>query len=135
MPVMTGGTSWAMDASTEPQTPEEAAALRALAVTHHRRHRWVALCCRLCVSVHTTVILHTVWRDWLLNARDLVGFAFLVVHACVGLGLLGWSLRALRRDEALGRQETRLKVRWRAQDRAWRERWPERTSPLGGGRA
>jgi len=81
-----------MDASTEPQTPEEEAALRALAVTHQRRHRWIALCCSLCVSVHTTVILHTVWHDWLLNARDLVGFAFLVVNACVGLGMLGWSL-------------------------------------------
>jgi hypothetical protein len=33
-----------MDASTEPQTPEEKAALRALAVTHYRRHRWIALC-------------------------------------------------------------------------------------------
>jgi hypothetical protein len=38
-PVMTGGESWAMDVSTEPQTPEEEAALRALAVTHQRRHR------------------------------------------------------------------------------------------------
>ena len=122
-----------MEASMEPQTSEEEAALRALAVKHQRRHRWMALFCSLCVSVHTLVILHTVWRDWLRNAGDLVGFAFLVVNACVGLGMLGWSLRALRRDEALDRQEALLKVRWRAQDRAWRERWPESTRHLGDG--
>jgi hypothetical protein len=62
-------------------------------------------------------------------------FAFLVINACVGLGMLGWNLRALRRTEALDRQETRQKVRWRAQDHAWRERWPERAEPLGDGRA
>jgi hypothetical protein len=116
-----------MVGSTEPQTPEEAAALRALAVKHQHRHRWTALFWSLCVSVHTTVILHTVWHDWPLDARDLVSLVFLVVNACVGLDMQEWGLRALRRDEALDRQETRLKVRWRAQDRAWRARWPERT--------
>jgi hypothetical protein len=91
-----------MDGSPEPQTPEEAAALRELAVKHRRRHRWVALVVSTNVSVHTTVILHTVWCDWPLNARDLGAVAFFVVNACIGLGMLGWGLRALRKDEALG---------------------------------
>jgi membrane protein YdbS with pleckstrin-like domain len=69
-----------MDASTEPQTPEEAAALRALAVKHQRRHRWIALFWSLCVSVHTTVILYTVCHNWPLDARDLVGLVFFVVN-------------------------------------------------------
>ena len=96
----------------------------------------MALFCSLCVSVHTLVILHTVWRDWLRNAGDLVGFAFLVVNAGVGLGMLGWSLRALRRDEALDREWTLQTVRWRAQDRAWHRPWEESREPLreGSGR-
>jgi hypothetical protein len=65
-----------MDASTEPQTPEEEAALRALAVTHQRWHRRLTLCCSLCVSVHTTVNLHTVWYGWPLYERDLGPLAF-----------------------------------------------------------
>jgi hypothetical protein len=122
-----------MEASTEPQTPEEEAALQALAVTHQRRHRWVALVWSLCASAHTTVLLYTVWQDWPLDARDLVALAFVVVNACVGLGMQEWGLRGLRRAEVMDRQWTRQQVRWRAQDRAWDERWPERTRHLGDG--
>jgi hypothetical protein len=39
-----------MDASAEPQTPEEAAALRELVVKHRRRHRWIALVFSVCVK-------------------------------------------------------------------------------------
>jgi hypothetical protein len=49
-----------MAASVEPQTPEEEAALRELAATHRRRHRWFALFWSVIASVHTTVILHTI---------------------------------------------------------------------------
>jgi hypothetical protein len=51
--------------------------------------------------------------------------AGIMIGALASLGPLGWSLHDLRADEALDRQATRLKVRWQAQDRAWRERWPE----------
>ena len=124
-----------MTESVEPQMPEEETALRALEIQHRRRHRWVALVVSLNVSVHTTVILHTIWDGWPLTGRDLVRLAVFVVHACVGLGMLAWGLRALRRDEALDRQWTRQQVRWRAQDRAWDERWPARTRHLGDGSA
>jgi hypothetical protein len=69
--------------STDPQTPEEVAALRELAAT--RRHRWLALCWSVTVSAHTTIILHTIWQDWPLDARDLGLLAFLVVNALGGL--------------------------------------------------
>ena len=46
----------------EPQTPEEAAALRALAEKHRRRHRWVALLPSVAVSFFTTAILHVIWH-------------------------------------------------------------------------
>jgi hypothetical protein len=106
-----------------------------LAVKHRRRHRWVALVFSVCVSVHTTAILHTLWHGWPLHEGSLRQVVGIMIGALGSPGPLGWSLRDLRADEALDRQETLLKVRWRAQDHAWRERWPERTSPLGGGRA
>jgi hypothetical protein len=124
-----------MDASTEPQTPEEEAALRALAIKHRRRHRWIALFWSVSVSVHVTLILHTLWDGWPLQERDVGLLAFLVVNALGSLGWLAWGLRGLRRGEAADRQWTRQQVRWRAQDRAWDERWPEHTRPLGDGRA
>jgi hypothetical protein len=74
-----------MAASVEPQTPEEEAALRELAGTHRRRHRWFALFWSVTISAHTTIILHTIWHDWPLDARDLGPLAFLVVHALEGL--------------------------------------------------
>ena len=52
-----------MAASVEPQTPEEAAALRELAATHRRRHRWLALGWSVTVSAHATLILDTIWQD------------------------------------------------------------------------
>ena len=122
-----------MAASVEPQTPDEEAALRELAATHRRRHRWVALFWSLCVSVHTTIILHTIWHDWPLDARDLGLLAFFVVNALGGVGWLAWGLRGLRESEAMDRQWKVQDVRWRAQDRAWRERWPERTRHLEDG--
>ena len=121
-----------MDASTEPQTPEEEAALRELAATHRRRHRWVALFSSLCVSVHTTLILHTVWHDWPLDARDLGALVFFVVNALGGMGMMAWGLRGLRESEALDRQWAVQKVRWRAQDRAWHQEGDEE-EPLGTG--
>ena len=57
---------------TEPLTPAEDAALRALAATHRRRPRWFALVWRMTVSVHTTLVLHTIRHDWPLDARDLM---------------------------------------------------------------
>jgi hypothetical protein len=110
---------------TEPLTPEEEAALHELAATHRRRHRWVALFWSVTVSVHTTIILHTVWHDWPLDAHGLGRLTFFVVNALGGLGLSAWSLRSLRTEEALDRQRTRQDVRWRAQDRAWRQHWEE----------
>jgi hypothetical protein len=108
-----------MDASTEPQTLEEAATLREVAVTHRRRHRWVALVFSVCVSVHTTIILHTLWHGCPLYEGSLRQVVGIMMGALGSLGPLGWSLRDLRADEALDRQETLRKVRWRAQDRAW----------------
>jgi hypothetical protein len=70
-----------MAASIEPQTPEEDAALRELAATHRRRHRCVALFSSVVVSVHATIILHTIWQDWPFDARDLLWLAFFVVSA------------------------------------------------------
>jgi Pentapeptide repeats (9 copies) len=96
------------------------ATFTALAVTHQRRHRWLALCCRLCASAHTTVILHTVWCGWPLDERDVVLLAFFGVSVLVGLGWLGWSLRGLRQAEAADRRWTLQHVRWQAQDRAGR---------------
>jgi hypothetical protein len=76
-----------MTESTRPQTPEEEAALRALEARHRRRHRWIALFWSVTVSVHTTLILHTLWDSWPLQERDVVLLAFLVVNA---LGGMGW---------------------------------------------
>jgi len=61
-----------MTESTRPQTPEEDAALRALEIKHRRRHRWIALYSSVTVSVHTTVILHTLWRGWPRITRGLI---------------------------------------------------------------
>jgi hypothetical protein len=108
---------------TEPLTPEEEAALRELAATHRRR--WVALFWRVAVSVHTTIIPHAIWDGWPLNDRALGPLAFSVVHALGGLGLSTWSLRCWRESEPLDRHRTRQDVRWRAQDRAWRQQWEE----------
>jgi hypothetical protein len=123
-----------MAESAGPQTPEEAA-LRALAAKHRRRHRWVSLFGSLCVSVHATVILATAWDRWPLHARDLGPLAFLVVNALGGLGLLGWSLRGLREDEAMARRWKLENVRWRAQSRAWHQPWEASRRPLGEGEA
>jgi hypothetical protein len=120
---------------TEPLTPEEEAALLELAAKHRRRHRWLALFWSVTVSVHTTIILHTIWHDWPLEGRDLGPLAFLVVNALGGLGWLAWGLRALRADEAMDRQWTLQKVRWQARDRAWRERWAESGGPRRAGEA
>jgi hypothetical protein len=76
-----------MAESINPQTPEEAAALRELAATHRRRHRWIALFLSMVVSVHATLILHASWQDWPLDTRDLIVLGFFVVNA---LGGLGW---------------------------------------------
>jgi hypothetical protein len=110
---------------TEVLTPEEEAALRELEAKHRRRHRWVALCWSVCVSVDATVILHTIWNGWPLHARDLGRLAFLIVTALGGLGRLEWGLRGLREHEATDRQWTMQHVRWEARDRAWRGRWAE----------
>jgi hypothetical protein len=101
-----------MTESTEPQTPEEEAALRALAAKHRRRHRWIALYSSVTVSVHTTLILHTLWDGWPLHACDLGPLALLVVNALGVLGWVGWSLRSFRRDEAMARQWTLQSARW-----------------------
>jgi hypothetical protein len=108
-----------MTESAEPQTPEEAAALRALAARHRRRHRWVALHSSMVVSVHATIILHTIWHDWPLDVRDLLWLAFFVVNALGGLVWLAWGLRGLRESEAIDRRWTLRDVRWRARDCAW----------------
>jgi hypothetical protein len=124
-----------MTESAAPQTPEEEAALRALAATHRRRHRWLALFWSVTVSVHTTIILPTIWHDWPLDARDLGPLAFFVVNALVGLGWLAWGLRGLRQEEASDRQWTRQDMRWQAETRAWRDRWAEPGEPLRAGEA
>jgi hypothetical protein len=73
------------------------------------------------VSVHTSIILHTLWQDWPLDARDLGPLAALVVNALGGLGCLEWGLRGLRESEAMDRQGKLQAVRWRAETRAWRQ--------------
>ena len=108
-----------------PLTPEGEAALHRMEAKHRRRHRWLALFWSVVVSVHTTLVLHTLWEDWPLDTRDLWTVALLVVNALGGLGLSAWSLRSLRTEEALDRERTRQDVRWRAQDRAWRQHWEE----------
>jgi len=115
-----------MTESTRPQTPEEEAALRALEARHRRRHRWIALFWSVTVSVHTTLILHTLWDSWPLQERDVVLLAFLVVNALGGLGWVAWGLRGLRQDEAMDRQWRLQTVRWQAETRAWRQQGEER---------
>jgi hypothetical protein len=56
-------------------------------------------------------MLHTIWNGWPLHERDLGRFALFVVHALGGLGMLGWSLRSLHKEEAMGRQWTLQKSR------------------------
>jgi hypothetical protein len=119
-----------MAASIEPQTPEEDAALHELAATHRRRHRWVALFSSVVVSVHTTIILHTIWQNWPLDARDLGRLAFFVVSALGGLGWLAWRLRGLRDSEAADRRLTLREARGGAQHRAWSQWWEESRRPL-----
>jgi hypothetical protein len=112
-----------------PLTPEAEAALRQVAATHRRRHRWVALFFSGVVSVHTTIILYTLWDSWPLDARDGWALAFLVVNALSGLGLSAWSLRWLRTDEALERQRALDRVRWQAERRAWPQPRPAHRGP------
>jgi hypothetical protein len=83
-----------MTESTAPQTPEEEAALHALAIKHRRRHWWIALYASVTVSVHTTLLLHTLWDGWPLQERDVVLLAFFGVNALVGLGWLAWACEA-----------------------------------------
>jgi hypothetical protein len=106
-----------MTESTAPQTPEEEAARHALEAKYWRRHRWIALYSSVTVSVHTTLILHTLWDGWPL-ARDLLWLVFFVVNALGGLGWLAWGLRGLRAEEAIDRRWTLQDARWRAQSRA-----------------
>jgi hypothetical protein len=119
-----------MTESVEPQTPEEAAVLRGLAATHRRRHRWLALCWSVPLSAHATLILHTIWQDWPLDARDLGLLAFLVVNALGCLAWLAWNLRSLRESEAMDCQWKVQDVRWRAQRRARSQACEERRRPL-----
>lgn len=108
-----------MAESTNSQTPEEAAVLRELAAMHRRRHRWIALFSSVVVSVHMTIILHSIWHDWPLDTRDLIVLGFFVVNALGGLGWLAWGLRGLRESDAIDRRWTLEDVRWRARDGAW----------------
>jgi hypothetical protein len=121
-----------MAGSVDPQTPEEAAALRELAATHQRRHRWFALFWSVTISVHTTIILHTVWHSWPLDARDLRRLAFFVVNALGGVGPGEWGLRQLRTNAAMERRWRLQDVCWRAQRRAWRQEGDEQ-EPLRAG--
>jgi hypothetical protein len=98
-----------------PQTPEAEAALRQVEAEQRRRHRWDAMFCSMVVSVHTTLILHTRWDSWPLDARDLWTLALLVMNALGSLGLTAWNLRWLRTDEALERQRALDWVRWTAE--------------------
>ena len=107
--------------SAEPLTPEEEAALRELEVKHQRRHRWLARFLSVNVRVHTTIILHTLWTCWPPDGRELGRLAFLVVNALAGLGILGWSLRCLRQEEAIDRQWKLQNARWHPESRAWRQ--------------
>jgi hypothetical protein len=109
-----------------PLTPEAEAALRRVEAEQRRRHRWVALFFSVVVSVHTTLILHTLWEDWPLDRHDIGPLAFLVVNALSGLGLSAWSLRWLRTDEALARQRALDWVRWTAERRTWPQHREER---------
>ena len=59
-----------MAESAEPRAPDEAAARRALAARPWRRHQWIAVCWRVCVSVHATVILAPAWDRWPPHACD-----------------------------------------------------------------
>jgi hypothetical protein len=116
-------------------TPGEEAALRALEIKHRRRHRWMALFWSVTVSVHTTIILHTIWDSWPLHARDLGPLAFLVVNALGGLGWLAWGLRGLREGEAMERHWRLQNACWRAQDRARDEHPAERRGQSWAGEA
>jgi hypothetical protein len=104
---------------TAPLTPEAQAALRQVEATYRRRHQWVALCRSVVVSVHTMIILHTLWDSWPLDSCDMWPLAFLVVNALSGVGFSAWSLRGLRTDETLERRPTLDQVRWQAERRAW----------------
>jgi hypothetical protein len=124
-----------MTESVEPQTPEEDAALRALAAKHWRRRRWIALFWSVTVSVHATLILHTVWDGWPLQELDVVLLACMLVNALGGLGWLAWNLWCFRRDEAMDRQWMLQNVRWRAETRAWRDQRVERRGQPRAGEA
>jgi hypothetical protein len=117
---------------TEPLTPEEEAALRALAARHRRWHRWVARLSSVVVSGHTAIILHTLWDGWPLDARDLMWLGFFVVNAFGGLAWLTWGLRSLREEEAIDRRWMLQDMRWRARDHAWRQAGDEQ-EPLRAG--
>jgi hypothetical protein len=82
---------------------------------HRRRHQWVALFFSVVVSVHTTIILHTLWDSWPLDPRDVGPLALLMVNALSGVGFSAGSLRWLRADEALERHRTLEGVRWQAE--------------------
>jgi hypothetical protein len=84
------------------------------------------------VSVHTTLVRHTRWQDWPLDARDLMWLGFFMVNGLGGLGWLTWGLRGLREEEAIDRRRTLQDVCWRAQRRAWRQEGDEQ-EPLRAG--
>jgi hypothetical protein len=115
---------------TEALTPEEAAALRELAATHRRRHRWFALFWSVVISVHMTVILHTIWHGWPLDERDWRRLAFFVLNAFFSLGLWEWALRQLRTNAATERRWRLQDMRWRAQRRVWSQPREERRRQL-----
>jgi hypothetical protein len=112
-----------------PLTPEGEAALHRMEAKHRRRHRWLALFCSVVVSVHMTLVLHTLWEDWPLDTRDLSTLILLVVNALSGVGFLAGSLRCLRTNEALERQRTLDQVRWQAERRAWPHHRQARRGP------
>jgi hypothetical protein len=120
-----------METSTAPQTPEEAAALRALAA--RRRRRWLAWLPSVAVSVHTTLALSVCWHGWPLDAWDLGVLASLAVQALGTLGVMGWSLRELCAGEAQERRWALEDVRWRARCCAWDQAWGVRRQSLGDG--
>jgi hypothetical protein len=97
-----------MAETAEPLTTEEEAALRELA----SKHRLVALVLAVLTSAYVALILHTIWHDWLLDARDLGPLAFFVVNVVGGLGWWEWGLRGLRESEAMDRQWKLRNVRW-----------------------
>jgi hypothetical protein len=108
-----------------PQTPEEAAALRALEAKHQRQRRGVALFANVVVSFYARFILGSLWHGWLLEARTLGLLAYFVMSAAVSMVGLARALRGQRAAEATDRQWTVLDVRWRAQERAWRDQGAE----------